>query len=146
MHRSRRTTSPHLLARGSQSFPSGDAEGLAVQKLRVASDRRCVRNKQCGGLGSLVKQYQRLFEMESIDLTLAEEALSAIARKAIDRKTGARGLRSIMEGILLDTMFDLPSLEGVEEVVISKEVVEGTARPLYIYADRADRAGDASAS
>jgi ATP-dependent Clp protease ATP-binding subunit ClpX len=50
-----------------------------------------------------------------------------------------------MEGILLDTMFDLPSLEGVEEVVISREVVEGTARPLYIYADRADRAGDASA-
>jgi ATP-dependent Clp protease ATP-binding subunit ClpX len=94
---------------------------------------------------ALVKQYQRLFEMESIDLTLAEEALGAIARKAIDRKTGARGLRSIMEGILLDTMFDLPSLEGVEEVVISKEVIEGTARPLYIYA-RADRAGDASAS
>ena len=94
---------------------------------------------------ALVKQYQRLFEMESIDLTLAEEALGAIARKAIDRKTGARGLRSIMEGILLDTMFDLPSLEGVEEVVISREVVEGTARPLYIYADRADRTGDASA-
>jgi len=95
---------------------------------------------------ALVKQYQRLFEMESVDLTLAEEALGAIARKAIDRKTGARGLRSIMEGILLDTMFDLPSLEGVEEVVISKEVVEGTALPLYIYADRADRTGDASAS
>jgi ATP-dependent Clp protease ATP-binding subunit ClpX len=97
---------------------------------------------------ALVKQYQRLFEMESIDLTLAEEALGAIARKAIERKTGARGLRSIMEGILLDTMFDLPSLEGVEEVVISKEVVEGTARPLYIYADRSDRAvesGSASA-
>src|SRR3954466_3980510 len=90
---------------------------------------------------ALVKQYQRLFEMESIDLTLAEEALGAIARKAIDRKTGARGLRSIMEGILLDTMFELPSLEGVEEVVISKEVVEGTARPLYIYADRAGDAG-----
>ena len=88
---------------------------------------------------ALVKQYQRLFEMENIDLTLAEEALGAISRKAIERKTGARGLRSIMEGILLDTMFDLPSLEGVEEVVISKEVVEGTARPLYIYADRSDR-------
>src|SRR6202790_562540 len=92
---------------------------------------------------ALVKQCQRLFEMESIDLSLAEEALGAIARKAIERKTGARGLRSIMESILLDTMFDLPSLEGVEEVVISKEVVEGTARPLYIYADRADRASDA---
>ena len=76
----------------------------------------------------------------------AEEALGAIARKAIDRKTGARGLRSIMEGILLDTMFDLPSLVGVEEVVISQEVVEGAARPLYIYADRADRTGDASTS
>jgi ATP-dependent Clp protease ATP-binding subunit ClpX len=95
---------------------------------------------------ALVKQYQRLFEMESIDLTLAEEALGAIARKAIERKTGARGLRSIMESILLDTMFELPSLEGVEEVVISKEVVEGTARPLYIYTDRADRANDTSAS
>jgi ATP-dependent Clp protease ATP-binding subunit ClpX len=89
---------------------------------------------------ALVKQYQRLFKMENIDLTLAEEALSAIARKAIDRKTGARGLRSILESILLDTMFDLPSLEGVEEVVISKEVVEGTAQPLYIYAARAREA------
>ncbi|HYB08268.1 MAG TPA: ATP-dependent Clp protease ATP-binding subunit ClpX, partial [Alphaproteobacteria bacterium] len=67
-------------------------------------------------------------------------------RKAIDRKTGARGLRSIMESILLDTMFDLPSLEGVEEVVISREVVEGSARPLYIYADRSDRAGDAGSA
>ncbi|MEP9378987.1 ATP-dependent Clp protease ATP-binding subunit ClpX [Aquabacter sp. CN5-332] len=92
---------------------------------------------------ALVKQYQRLFEMESVDLTIHEEALGAIARKAIERKTGARGLRSIMEGILLDTMFDLPGLEGVEEVVISKEVVEQNARPLYIYADRV---GDAGAS
>src|SRR6201990_2139352 len=92
---------------------------------------------------ALVKQYQRLFEMESIDLTLQEEALGVVAKKAIDRKTGARGLRSIMETILLDTMFDLPSLEGVEEVVISREVVKGSARPLYIYADRSDRAGDA---
>ena len=74
---------------------------------------------------ALVKQYQRLFEMESVDLTLAEEALGAIARKAIERKTGARGLRSIMEGILLDTMFDLPSLEGVEEVVISQRSRRG---------------------
>ena len=90
---------------------------------------------------ALVKQYQRLFEMESVDLTLADEALSAIAKKAIERKTGARGLRSIMEMILLDTMFDLPSLEGVEEVVISREVVENTARPLYIYTDRASEAG-----
>ena len=90
---------------------------------------------------SLVKQYQRLFKMENIDLTLAEEALGAIARKAINRKTGARGLRSIMEATLLDTMFDLPSLEGVEQVMVSKEVIEGTARPLYIYTALA---GDAS--
>ena len=95
---------------------------------------------------ALVRQYQRLFEMEDVQLTFAEEAMRTIAKKAIDRKTGARGLRSIMEGILLDTMFDLPSLEGVEEVVISKEVVEGTARPLYIYADRSDRTAEASAS
>ncbi|MGA9817401.1 MAG: ATP-dependent Clp protease ATP-binding subunit ClpX, partial [Pseudolabrys sp.] len=91
---------------------------------------------------ALIKQYQRLFEMEDVELTFHEDALREIARKAIDRKTGARGLRSIMEGILLDTMFDLPSLEGVEEVVISKEVVEGTARPLYIYADRSDRTAE----
>ena len=90
---------------------------------------------------SLVKQYQRLFEMEGVGLTLAEEAVGAIARKALDRKTGARGLRSIMEGILLDTMFDLPSLEDVEEVVISREVVDGTAQPLHIFAARASDAG-----
>ena len=85
---------------------------------------------------ALVKQYERLFEMENVRLTFSEEALRSIARKAIDRKTGARGLRSILEAILLDTMFELPTLEGVEEVVISGEVVEGKARPLYIYAER----------
>ena len=86
---------------------------------------------------ALVRQYQRLFSMEEVELTFHEDALKAIARHAITRKTGARGLRSIMEGILLDTMYDLPSLEGVEEVVISDEVVNGRdARPLYIYAER----------
>src|SRR5690242_9440853 len=92
---------------------------------------------------ALVKQYQRMFEMENVKLSFPDEAMKAIARKAIQRKTGARGLRSILESILLDTMFELPSMEGVEEVVISREVVEGSARPLYIYADRSDRAGDA---
>ena len=82
---------------------------------------------------ALVKQYQRLFEMEGVKLSVAAEALGAIARKAIDRKTGARGLRSIMEAILLNSMFDLPGLEGVKEVVISQQVVDGTARPLYMY-------------
>jgi ATP-dependent Clp protease ATP-binding subunit ClpX len=90
---------------------------------------------------ALIKQYQRLFEMENVGLSFAEDALGAIARKAIARKTGARGLRSIMEDILLDTMFELPMLEGVEEVVISAEVVEGKAKPLYIYADRRDDVG-----
>ncbi|MEQ9144640.1 MAG: ATP-dependent Clp protease ATP-binding subunit ClpX [Parvibaculaceae bacterium] len=85
---------------------------------------------------ALVKQYERLFDMEDVKLTFSEEALVAIANKAIERKTGARGLRSIMEAILLDTMFELPALEGVEEVVISAEVVEGKAQPLYIYAER----------
>ncbi len=87
---------------------------------------------------ALVKQYQRLFEMEDTSLAFSDDALNAVARKAIARKTGARGLRSIMEGILLDTMYELPALDGVEEVVINGEVVEGRARPLYIYADRRD--------
>ena len=90
---------------------------------------------------AIVKQYQRLFEMEDVKLTLTPDALKAIARKAIERKTGARGLRSIMEGILLDTMFDLPTLKGVEEVVIGPEVVEGSASPLRIYSDRAEEKG-----
>jgi ATP-dependent Clp protease ATP-binding subunit ClpX len=90
---------------------------------------------------ALVKQYQRLFKMENVDLTIADDALGAISRKAIERKAGARGLRSIMEILLLDTMFDLPGLEGVEKVVISQQVVEGTAQPLYIFSDRASDAG-----
>ncbi len=91
---------------------------------------------------ALIKQYQRLFEMEGVKLTFPEEALRSIAKRAIERKTGARGLRSIMELILLDTMFDLPTMDGVEEVVISKEVVDGDAKPLLIYADR-DKRGNA---
>lgn len=87
---------------------------------------------------ALTKQYELLFEMENVSLTFSEEARKAIAKKAIGRKTGARGLRSILESILLDTMFDLPAMEGVEEVVISAEVVEGDATPLYIYAERSN--------
>jgi len=82
---------------------------------------------------ALLKQYQRLFEMENVTLTFTDDALSAVARRAIQRKTGARGLRSIMEAILLDTMFELPNLRGVEEVAINAEVVEGRARPLYVH-------------
>jgi ATP-dependent Clp protease ATP-binding subunit ClpX len=90
---------------------------------------------------ALVKQYQRLFEMEDVRLDFTDDSLRAIAQRAILRKTGARGLRSIMEGILLESMFELPGLEGVERMVISKEVVEGTARPLYIYSDRREDMG-----
>ena len=90
---------------------------------------------------ALVKQYQRLFGMEDTKLAFSEDALHAIACKAIARKTGARGLRSILESILLDTMYDLPSEEGAEEVVINSEVVEGRAQPLYIYADLQDDVG-----
>ena len=95
---------------------------------------------------ALLKQYQRLFEMEGVKLAFSEDALRAVARRAIQRKTGARGLRSIMEGILLDTMFDLPQMTGVEEVVINREVIEGRAKPLQIYADRrAESAAGSSA-
>jgi len=85
---------------------------------------------------ALVKQYQRLFDMEDVRLTFTDEAVAGIARRAIARRTGARGLRSIMENILLETMYDLPNMEGVEEVVISPEVVEGRAKPLLVHADR----------
>ncbi len=85
---------------------------------------------------ALVKQYQRLFDMEDVKLNFLNAALHSVAEKAVDRKTGARGLRSIMEDILLDTMYELPDLEGVEEVVINRDVAEEGVRPLYIYADR----------
>jgi ATP-dependent Clp protease ATP-binding subunit ClpX len=85
---------------------------------------------------ALAKQYQRMFEMEGVKLRFQEEAMHSIARKAIARKTGARGLRSIMEGILLETMFELPTLTGVQEVVITSDVVDGRARPLYTYSDK----------
>ena len=90
---------------------------------------------------ALVKQYERLFEMEDVRLEFTEDALRAISGKAIARKTGARGLRSIMESILLDPMYDLPGLENVEEIVINREVVDGRAKPLYIYTDRREDLG-----
>jgi len=89
---------------------------------------------------ALVKQYQRLFEMEDVHLEFSEDALKAISHKAIARKTGARGLRSIMEAILLDPMFDLPGLSGIESILVNKEVVEGRAKPLYVHAERRSEA------
>ena len=85
---------------------------------------------------ALAKQYQRMFEMEGVKLRFQEEAMHSIAKKAILRRTGARGLRSIMEGFLLETMFELPTLNGVQEVVITADVVEGKSRPLYTYSDK----------
>jgi ATP-dependent Clp protease ATP-binding subunit ClpX len=81
---------------------------------------------------ALVKQYQRLFSMENAGLTFEEEALTAVAKKALARKTGARGLRSILETALLDTMFELPNMEEVEEVVVGKETIESGAKPRFI--------------
>ena len=87
---------------------------------------------------ALVKQFQKLFEMEDVQLTFSDDAMESIAKKAIKRKTGARGLRSILEDILLDPMFDLPGYDSVEEVVINHEVVEGRLQPLLIYGDKAE--------
>lgn len=84
---------------------------------------------------ALVKQYTRLFGMEDVKLTFTDNALKAIAEKAIERKTGARGLRSILENALLDTMFDLPGMNTVNEVVVNAEAITGEAKPLYIYGE-----------
>jgi ATP-dependent Clp protease ATP-binding subunit ClpX len=82
---------------------------------------------------ALVKQYGRLFEMEGVKLSFTEDAMKSVAARAIQRRTGARGLRSIMEQILLGTMFELPGLGNVEEVVINREVAENRAAPLFTY-------------
>jgi len=89
---------------------------------------------------ALVKQYQKLFDMEQVKLGFTDDALVTVAKKAIDRKTGARGLRSILEGILLDTMFDLPGMDGVDEVMIDGDVIEGRKEPIRVYARRTRRA------
>lgn len=93
---------------------------------------------------ALVKQYQRLFELENAKLSFTDDALIAIAKKAIERKTGARGLRSILEDILLDTMFELPGLDDVDEVVVNEEAVTSDANPLMIYADQKKEPASAS--
>lgn len=90
---------------------------------------------------ALTKQYQKLFAMENVELEFREEALHAIAKKALQRRTGARGLRSIIEHALLDTMFDLPSMENVSKVVIDEATVQSEGTPLLIYADQQKVAG-----
>ncbi len=90
----------------------------------------------CEPRNALVKQYQKLFEMDNIELDFTEDALRSVARKAIVRKTGARGLRSILETILLDTMYELPGMENVQNVVVNSETVERGSAPMLIYGDR----------
>jgi len=82
---------------------------------------------------ALIKQYHRLFEMEGAELEIREDALRAISRKAMDRKTGARGLRTILEQVLLDTMYDLPSMDNVSKVVIDESVIDGESKPYMIF-------------
>ena len=82
---------------------------------------------------SLIKQYKRLFEFENVKLTFKDEAILEIAKKAISKKTGARGLRSIIEALLLKTMFNLPTMENVEEVIIDKTVAKNNSEPIIIY-------------
>ena len=84
---------------------------------------------------ALVKQYSKLFEMEGIRLRFSDDAMKAIAQRAIKRKTGALGLRAIMESILLDLMYDLPSMQNVEEVIINADVVDNGSAPVIVHTD-----------
>ncbi|MDE2086554.1 MAG: ATP-dependent Clp protease ATP-binding subunit ClpX [Xanthomonadaceae bacterium] len=89
---------------------------------------------------ALTKQYRKLFDMEGVELDFREDALRSVARKAMQRKTGARGLRTILENVLLDTMYDLPSLKSVEKVVVDDAVIEGTTRPYIVHRAEEGRA------
>jgi ATP-dependent Clp protease ATP-binding subunit ClpX len=92
---------------------------------------------------ALLKQYQRMFSMEGVELEVRTEALKAVAFKALARRTGARGLRSILEHVLLDIMYDLPSLNNVEKVVVDESMIKGDAQPILLYSDQPKVAGSA---
>ena len=93
---------------------------------------------------ALIKQYQKLFEMEGVDIQFRDEALKAVAQKARERKTGARGLRSIMESVLLDTMYKIPSMDKVSKVIIDAAVINGESEPLLVYENREQQSRTAS--
>jgi ATP-dependent Clp protease ATP-binding subunit ClpX len=93
---------------------------------------------------ALIKQYQRLFHMEGVELEVRIPALGAVAKKALARKTGARGLRSILETVLLDTMYELPTLENVSKVVVDEQMISADGKPLLIYSDQHKVAGGSS--
>ena len=88
---------------------------------------------------SLIKQYQKLFEMENVKLSFTKDALTSIADLSIKKRTGARGLRSILENILLDTMYKLPVIDGLEEIVVNSEVVRKNREPLQIFTDKKNK-------
>src|SRR5581483_4482962 len=92
---------------------------------------------------ALLKQYQRMFAMEGVELEVRPDALHAVASRALARRTGARGLRSILEHALLDTMFDLPSMSNVRKVVIDEGTITGDQKPILIYSDQPKVAGSA---
>ena len=85
---------------------------------------------------ALVKQYQKLFSMENVELEIRPAAMTAIAKRALERKTGARGLRSILESVLLDTMYELPGMDNVSKVVIDENMITSDAKAILIYADQ----------
>ncbi len=93
---------------------------------------------------ALTKQYKRLFDMEGVELEVRDEALHAVAQRAMQRKTGARGLRTILENVLLDTMYDLPSMKNVQKVVIDDTVIDGHQKPYIVYRSEAAASGDDS--
>ncbi|MGB0513775.1 MAG: ATP-dependent Clp protease ATP-binding subunit ClpX, partial [Wenzhouxiangellaceae bacterium] len=91
---------------------------------------------------AVVKQFKKLFEMEDCELEIRDDALRAIARKAMERKTGARGLRTIMENVLLDSMYDLPSTDNVVKIVVDEAVINGEAKPYMIFEGSKRASGD----
>ena len=105
-----------------------DGWGISNDPTKSAIDKA-----QTPYFDSLIKQYQRLFEFENVDLDFKDEAISEIAKKAISKKTGARGLRSILENILLKTMFELPDMEGAIKVTVDKASVRGDSEPIVTY-------------
>jgi len=95
---------------------------------------------------SLIKQYQELFKLEGVKLTFKDQSVKEIAHKAIDKKTGARGLRSILENILLKTMFDLPSQENIDEIIIDSGVVKGHSQPIIVHTKNKSKADKTTAA
>ena len=95
---------------------------------------------------ALLKQYRKLFKLDDVELEIEPDAVRAIAQKALERKTGARGLRSILEGVMTDIMYEIPSRDDVEKCVITKATIEGTAQPTMIYKTNTEKQNDNEAS